>query len=405
MAEDGILEGSAVGASKASRPKKAKKPEKLEPEKKENAEKAVEASARADVSKVQLCQPEKKERGSGIVFAVLLIFAGVLFLLNNFGILPWSVWSNIWRFWPVFLILVGLQIIFGRSRIGSIFLGVFSLILVGAVALVIVASSNESVNSWIEERAGISLENLSFLGAPEERSEGYEIAADRYEGLEKRDVELKVGAGEFSVSDEAEGQLFTMNSTYYFDEQAPDVNEWHEDNTLNIDFETQGGLRLFGISPRGPKYDFVFGQKDISTDLDISLGAGEGNIVCDVLKIGETKIELGSGKFTWESSGDAVLDGSFGLNVGAGRGEVTFADEVLPGGGMDIDVGAGSVYLTVPEGVGLKVDYNIGAGVLEVGDQDLHGDGTYTSDGYDSAERKLDIRVDIGAGKVEISFN
>jgi hypothetical protein len=54
--------------------------------------------------------------GSGFpVFAALLIVVGVLLLLQNFDVLPSGVWGAIWRFWPVALLIVGVNI-FLRDR-------------------------------------------------------------------------------------------------------------------------------------------------------------------------------------------------------------------------------------------------------------------------------------------------
>lgn len=54
--------------------------------------------------------------GSGFpVFAALLIVVGVLLLLQNFHVLPEGVWRTIWRFWPVALLIIGVNI-FLRDR-------------------------------------------------------------------------------------------------------------------------------------------------------------------------------------------------------------------------------------------------------------------------------------------------
>src|SRR4030042_6728840 len=45
----------------------------------------------------------------------ILIVLGAIFLLNNFGILPWDVWTSIWKFWPVLLILIGVEFFFGQA--------------------------------------------------------------------------------------------------------------------------------------------------------------------------------------------------------------------------------------------------------------------------------------------------
>jgi hypothetical protein len=44
---------------------------------------------------------------------VILIGFGVLFLVDNLGLLPWGVGGTIARFWPLILIIIGLDILFG----------------------------------------------------------------------------------------------------------------------------------------------------------------------------------------------------------------------------------------------------------------------------------------------------
>ncbi|MDP2720402.1 MAG: DUF5668 domain-containing protein [bacterium] len=46
---------------------------------------------------------------------IILIVLGAVFLLNNFGVLPWSIWNNLWKFWPVILILIGIEYLIGQS--------------------------------------------------------------------------------------------------------------------------------------------------------------------------------------------------------------------------------------------------------------------------------------------------
>ena len=53
-------------------------------------------------------------RAPSLIWPLVLITLGVLFLLQNLGYLPWAFWSVAWRFWPVILILVGIQLFFGR---------------------------------------------------------------------------------------------------------------------------------------------------------------------------------------------------------------------------------------------------------------------------------------------------
>lgn len=69
-----------------------------------------------------------------VVSGIFFIFAGIVFLLNTLDLLPWAVWGELIRFWPLLLILGGLQILLGTTRIAKwlmllITLAIFSLVL------------------------------------------------------------------------------------------------------------------------------------------------------------------------------------------------------------------------------------------------------------------------------------
>jgi len=56
---------------------------------------------------------------TGMIWGILFIIAGLIFLLNNYGWLPWSMW-NFWHiswrfFWPFVLIFIGLVLLLTRS--------------------------------------------------------------------------------------------------------------------------------------------------------------------------------------------------------------------------------------------------------------------------------------------------
>jgi hypothetical protein len=49
--------------------------------------------------------PQRRRRG-GVVGPLVLIFIGAVFLLENTGYLPPNAWLNLWRLWPLLLVLV-----------------------------------------------------------------------------------------------------------------------------------------------------------------------------------------------------------------------------------------------------------------------------------------------------------
>lgn len=70
---------------------------------------------------------------SNITTAILLILAGAILLLNNFGKIPWSIWESVWKFWPVIIIIWGLELLSGRNIFGKLILIIISLALISFI--------------------------------------------------------------------------------------------------------------------------------------------------------------------------------------------------------------------------------------------------------------------------------
>jgi len=81
--------------------------------------------------------------------ALLIIALGFLLLLNNFGIISWSVWAVLWRFWPLFLILWGVELAFGKTQTAR-FISLL-LIIVALVLGFVVVNRTSNSPQWIEE--------------------------------------------------------------------------------------------------------------------------------------------------------------------------------------------------------------------------------------------------------------
>ncbi len=81
-------------------------------------------------------------RREGVVAAVVFLGLGVIFLLSNLGYIALSSWEVLLRYWPVFLVAIGIDIIIGRRKIWSLVLGaVIGLLLVAGVAFLIVGAA------------------------------------------------------------------------------------------------------------------------------------------------------------------------------------------------------------------------------------------------------------------------
>ena len=82
-----------------------------------------------------------KRKHSSHFGALLLIFIGIVFLLNNLGLLSWSIWNKLWKFWPVIIILLGIQMFMGKSRVAGGLMTLLTLfVFAGILAYVLVSS-------------------------------------------------------------------------------------------------------------------------------------------------------------------------------------------------------------------------------------------------------------------------
>jgi len=61
---------------------------------------------------------EKSQRVIGVpIWGIFLVFLGVVFLLQTLNVLPWGLWVTLWQFWPVLIIITGLDILLRRHNV------------------------------------------------------------------------------------------------------------------------------------------------------------------------------------------------------------------------------------------------------------------------------------------------
>lgn len=54
-------------------------------------------------------------RGAG--FGILLLLAGIVWALVNFGVIGWSFFNALYYLWPLVFVVIGVSIIFRKSAI------------------------------------------------------------------------------------------------------------------------------------------------------------------------------------------------------------------------------------------------------------------------------------------------
>lgn len=82
-----------------------------------------------------------------VLGGVIFISIGIILLLNNFGVIPWTIWLHLTGFWPVVFVFIGLDLLSGNSpllKILTTLIGLFIFTFILAYSLSQVDSTFEN---------------------------------------------------------------------------------------------------------------------------------------------------------------------------------------------------------------------------------------------------------------------
>lgn len=300
---------------------------------------------------------ERRQYRGGFVWPIILIGAGIVFLLNNLGMVDWSVWQALIRLWPLFLIAIGLDILVGRRfPLGSLLLAlVFVVVLVlavqGAIPQTVTASAMTVDRTW--------------------------TISEDLQGAERGSVDIKFGAGNLNVDSLTKGSAQLIQGEV----------ELSRNEQLNKSYSGSGGAANFVLESQGPWSvgPEVFGDSEKKWDLslnrdiplDLKIDAGAGKAALDLTNLSVRRF---------------VLDG--------GVGQVTVK---LPEAGryaVEVDGGVGQMIIIVPQGLAARFETNGGLTGVSTEGQFRHEDDAYVTGNYASAENRADVKIEGGVGQI-----
>jgi hypothetical protein len=298
-----------------------------------------------------------------ILNAVSLIGLGVIFLLNTTGVVEWSAWLNLLRFWPLFLIFGGLSVLVSTSRIGKFLVSLSSLVVFLGLMLL--------------SAKGVQIDSLPWFSVSE-INYSQNITTQDSASAKERDLNIKLPMGELTLSDQgASDSHLDINAVYYDQNQKPNLQESLSGDKLEIDFKTNERNFRFG-SFKSPVYDFVLGQSELLTNINLELGAGNSIIRLEDSNINSLKVENGAGNL-----------------------EIDLGMQALPKQ-IDLKSGAGNIDLAIPEGAAIQVNYQVGLGNVEIDGQSF---GNNDNGKYESGTgEKITINVEVGLGNINIFY-
>jgi len=292
---------------------------------------------------------------------LILLAVGFILLLNNLGLLSWDIWSTLWRFWPVVLILLGLEILVKQIESDIAYVLMILLEVVVILGVVVVAL--------------IGLELPSSLGPVTTQHVSHPLGAIKEARVELDFSDGELILGSYSGADKlVDGRL-----------AGRDVNQ------VAQRFREEDGravLELHSPSRRWGFFPFARGDREARWELNLTSRVPLTLVV-----------DAGAGKAHLDLRDLDVRE----LEFNAGVGETTI---LFPRSGQTVarvDGGVGAITLEVPEDMPARITVDTGIGDVNMDRRfQRRGDGVYETPGFSREESYLELEVDIGVGSVTV---
>ena len=322
------------------------------------------------MSDVQESRDYRPRRRPSLFWPILIIGAGVAFLLSNLGYLPWTSWNILWRLWPLLLVALGIDLLIGRrSVVGAIVSGVLILALVGgAIALAFFAES---------------IPQLAELAEPVEWQTAH--VEHPLDNVKRASVLIDWTSLPGTLGVLSDSPNLIEGDIVYRGELIFAVNKRGDGADVKLDTFFSGPW--WGWSP-----DFSSGPNaawdvELSPNVPLALTLDTGSGRCDFdlsgMQISNLVIDAGSGAI------DLALpsDGSFEAHIGGGSGRIN---------------------IVLPAGVGTRVVLDSGSGAFrpdgrfELVSGERGDDGVWETENFDTAEHTIELKIDQGSGAIII---
>jgi hypothetical protein len=299
-------------------------------------------------------------RGRSVVWPVVLISLGVVFLLNNLGIVSWDIWYTLLQMWPILLVAIGIDLIFGRRS------GVFAAL----TAVVILAMFAGAF--WL----------FGVTGQVWSGDQVSQSILQYAEGADSAEVDISINVGELYLEAMPEDSHLLIDGEIRIGEYE----------TVSEEFHMVGDTATYSLDTRGQQYHpgWVFSDgNDSNKHWDLALNP---NLPLDL------RLDSGVGRLEVDLTGMTLQ--SLEIDSGVGEVVVTLPDE----GDYDVYIsgGVGQLIIRIPDKVGARISLDTGLGNSNIRGDFTYSNGYYYSDEYDRSEERVGIYLDGGVGNIRV---
>lgn len=311
---------------------------------------------------------EKRKRSPhyrSLFWPMIAIGLGSAWLLYNLGIFTGANLSVIFQIWPLLLIAVGLDFIFGRtspSRGASI-----GLAFVGFVLAIMYIGPSIGLGSNVEYT------NTTF-----------DVPRDASENLK---LNIEAGIDSVRINPLIDSNNLIEGDIWHLGELDVNIND--SDGTKTVTVQQKDFTFNFGWNNNEENGSGWAIDVNPTTPLAINFEGGIGETTMDLSAFNLTRVDF---------------------NMGVGQLELTLPTPVSSYE-VDIEGGIGEVVVDIPDDVEFKVvastgigDAELPSGLIQLSGDDsrIGADGTWQTPDFDQAEQTIIIMFDGGIGSLKV---
>jgi hypothetical protein len=304
-----------------------------------------------------------------IVWGITLVFVGSILLLDNFDVIDFY-WRSLWHFWPLILILSGLNLVFGKAKqspAGKVMVILLTCAVLGVVAYIGITRSTHNANWFFNNDEEFSVTDTSQL----------RTFSEIYNPLvPKAELDIEGGATVYELK-QATSQLFEAEVNQSYGQYT--LTKSSTDSLDKVNFKMHDGGKSWNLKKSNSNKAVLRLNINPIWSIQLDMGAGKADFDLSAYKLAALTIKGGAAAF------EVKLGQPLALTT------------------VSVDTGVADVKVFIPENAACQIEYEGGLTSKSFEGFDKKADGLYESANYAKAATKIHIKLYGGLSSFKVN--
>lgn len=302
---------------------------------------------------------DNKNKDNGLVGGIILIAIGIIALVVTFFDVE-IVWSEVAKFWPIFLIIFGVSIL----PLSKLFKSISVIILILLSCLLYYNNIDGNVKTLSSFSYDMIEEGVNI----QEFSEPYNL------NVKTASVEINYGAGTVYLSAPVNYLVKATNASNYI---IQDLSVKYEKDHADIEFDGGNNVNVNGKDFKSNNFNIALNENPVY-DFEINLGACNMNFDFSEYKVSELDVNGGACNF------DIKLGDLYGTT------------------NVDIETGVSDIKIGIPSSSGCRIECETVLSHKDFAGFDKKSGNVYETSNYLTANKHVNIKLEGAISGFEI---